>query len=57
MSNQLWDEKVIEEIQKKAKGVKYKNADYKISFPTLDDLIVTPGQLERLPVDSFREKN
>ena len=56
MSNLLWDEKVIEEIQKKAKGVKYKNADYKISFPTLDDLIVTPGQLERLPVDSFREK-
>lgn len=50
-----WEE-VIREIQKKADGEKFRSRDAQISFPSLDDIIIAPAQLERLPLDSFREE-
>lgn len=56
MKESIWNDNVIKEIQKKAEEGNYKNMDSKLSFPTLDDLIISPAQLENVPIDSFREK-
>lgn len=55
MKYPIWNENIIEEIQKKADGEKFRKIIGNISFPSLDDLIIAPAQLERLPVDSFRD--
>ncbi|GHU75825.1 hypothetical protein FACS1894188_07400 [Clostridia bacterium] len=52
-----WDKDTLAEIDYKAKNAKYRvrGCASPKTFPTFDDLMVLPGQMTRMTIDTYRE--